>query len=382
MSINVSSKLPNIGTTIFTKMSSLSNKHGAINLSQGFPEFDCSEELKHLVNQAMVEGKNQYAPMQGNIDLRVALSEKMTESFGNAIDPDTDITICAGATQAIYTAISAVVQHDDEVIVFDPAYDCYEPAIKLNGGKTIHIELNPIDYSIPWNVVREKISSKTKLIIINSPNNPSGSVLTTEDLNVLNEICEEANCLVLSDEVYEHICFDETKHASVLGHEQLKKRSFAVFSFGKTFHITGWKLGYCVAPENLMTEFRKVHQFLVFSCNHPSQIGLAKYLKDPSTYRDLASFFEAKRDVFTEALSSSRFKVLPCKGTYFQLLDYSSITNEKDTDFAIRLTTEFKVASIPISVFYDSGRDNKVLRFCFAKNDDTLLKAASILCKI
>ena len=376
------SKLPEVGTTIFSVMSALANECGALNLSQGFPEFDCDPRLQELVARAIRDGKNQYAPMAGLPQLREVLADKMNEAYDAALHPDQHITITAGGTQAIYTAITAVVEPGDEVIVFDPAYDCYEPAVTLCGGKTIHVNLSFPEYSVPWEEVEECMNDRTKLIIINSPHNPSGALISENDIRRLEELCERYGTYVLSDEVYEHITFDGKPHLSVLGSERLRSRSFVVFSFGKTFHTTGWKMGYCVAPSELTTEFRKVHQFLVFSCNTPIQYALAEYMSAPDTYLGLPAFYQAKRDIFRAALESSRFEVLDCHGTYFQLLGYQSISEDRDVDLAKKLTREIGVASIPTSVFYADNTDHRVLRFCFAKEDQTLIKAAEILCQI
>lgn len=376
------SKIPVVQKSIFSVMSALSKEERAINLSQGFPEFDCSSALKEKVNFFIESGNNQYAPMSGMPSLRQSIAEKVANTLNTDLDPDLQITVTAGATQAIYTAITALVHKNDEVIVFDPAYDCYEPAITINGGIAKHIKLNFPDYGVPWDEVESVLNAKTKLIIINSPHNPSGATLSLEDLDQLSELCNKHNVFVLSDEVYEHMTFDGIKHLSVLSHEGLKDRSLATYSFGKTYHVTGWKLGYCAGSVELMKEFRKIHEYMVFSCNTPMQLAVAEHMKEAHYYQDLSSFFEEKRDHFLNLMSKSRFKALPCNGTYFQLMDYSAITDEKDTDFAIQLTKEYKVASIPCSVFYEDQTDNKVLRFCFAKNNDTLTKAAEILCKI
>ncbi|MDO6595580.1 methionine aminotransferase [Oceanihabitans sp. 2_MG-2023] len=376
------SKLPNVGTTIFTVMSALANQHGAINLSQGFPNFHSDPQLMDFVNQAMRSGYNQYAPMPGNLELTKAIANKFALLYNSSYHPETEITVTAGATQAIFTIISAFIKPEDEVIIFKPAYDCYQPAIELQGAKTISIQLNAPNYKIDWNTVKEQITSKTKMIIINTPHNPSGSVLAEADLLQLQELTKDTNIIVLSDEVYEHIIFDEEKHQSVCLFPALKARSFITASFGKTFHNTGWKMGYCCAPKELMAEFRKVHQFNVFSVNHPMQKGLADYLKEPNNYLELSSFFQEKRDLFLSCIKDSRFKYKPAKGTYFQVLDFSEITSEYDIDFAKRLTVENGLASIPLSVFNDNNKDDKVLRFCFAKTKDTLKQAAAILNKI
>ncbi|WP_282030387.1 methionine aminotransferase [Winogradskyella eximia] len=377
--MNFNSKLPNVGTTIFTIMSALANEHKAINLSQGFPNYPSSQKLNDLVTNAMNTGYNQYAPMAGNLDLRLAIAHKYELLYKSSYHPEKEITVTAGATQAIYTIISAFVRLNDEVIIFKPAYDCYEPAVEINGGKTVAIQLSAPNYGVNWDEVASKISPKTKMIIINSPHNPSGTIWSKEDMLQLQKITENTNIIVLSDEVYEHIVFDDAQHQSACLFSDLKQRSFITASFGKTFHNTGWKIGYCCAPEALMTEFRKVHQFNVFSVHHPSQKGIADYMQDAETYLGLNTFFQRKRDLFLNLISESRFKFQPSQGTYFQVLDYSEITDEYDVDFAKRLTKEFKIASIPLSVFNEKDKDDKVLRFCFAKTDETLLKAAEVL---
>lgn len=373
------SKLPNVTTSIFTVMSALANKHKAINLSQGFPNFKSDSTLLNLVSKAMTNGFNQYAPMSGNADLNKAISKKFELLYSSSYHPEKEITITAGATQAIFTAISAFVAKDDEVIIFKPAYDCYQPAIELFGGKTIAIQLKAPNYEVDWNDVRQKISSKTKMIIINTPHNPSGTLFSEQDMLTLQEITKDTNIIILSDEVYEHIIFDNEKHQSVCLFSDLKQRSLVVASFGKTFHNTGWKMGYCCAPKELMEEFRKVHQFNVFSVNHPMQKALAEYIETPNHYLQLPSFYQEKRDLFLSLIKESRFEFIPAKGTYFQSLNYAKITNEYDVDFAKKLTIEHKVASIPLSVFNENGLDEKMLRFCFAKTDETLKKAAEIL---
>ena len=380
--VHLKSKLPLVGTTIFTIMSALANEHKAINLSQGFPDFSCKDKLQDLVFKHIKAGHNQYAPMAGLPLLRELLAKKIESCYNHLLNPETEITITAGGTQGIYTAISAFVHKDDEVIVFEPAYDCYVPAILMAGGSPISVPLQFPNYSIDWNYVKKLITAKTKMIVINTPHNPSGKVLKKEDLIALEKITENTDILILSDEVYEHIVFDEVIHESVWRYEKLAKRSIAVYSFGKTYHVTGWKMGYCIAPEYLMKEFRKVHQFLVFSVNTPFQYSIAEYLQESEDYLELNKFYQEKRDFFTSALKESRFEVLPAKGTYFQLLSYKKISKELDTEFAIRLTKEHKIASVPLSVFYKSKEDNQVLRFCFAKGEDTLKKAAEILSKI
>jgi methionine aminotransferase len=378
----VSSKLPKVGTTIFTVMSALANEHKAINLSQGFPNFDVNPKLVSLVNQKMKNGFNQYAPMQGVLLLREVLCEKMEKLYGAKYHPDKEVNITSGGTQAIYSALTAVVREGDEVIVIEPAYDCYVPAIELNGGIPIYVQLKAPNHTIDWNDVKKVMSPHTKVIMINTPHNPMGSVMTSDDMRQLEKLVKGTNIIIISDEVYEHIIFDGQKHESVCKYPRLAERSFIVFSFGKTYHATGWKMGYCFAPENLMAEFRKVHQFIVFTSNTPIQHALADYLKECDDYNELAEFYQKKRDFFLKEIKGSRFKFVPASGSYFQLLDYSGITNEKDTDYAIRLTKENGVASIPTSVFYHKPIDNKLLRFCFAKTDDILKKAAEKLCKI
>ena len=375
----LSSKLPNIETSIFAVMSKLAFDNEAINLSQGYPDFPSSPELIDLVNRAMQEGYNQYAPMQGVYSLREVITDKIRSLHGHLYDPVSEITITAGATQAIYTAISACIQPGEEVIIFGPSYDSYEPSVRLNGGKVVEIELSYPDFDIDWQVVKESIGKKTRMLILNSPHNPTGKVFTKEDMLELEAILDGSDVMVLSDEVYEHIVFDGWEHQSISRFEGLINRSFVVASFGKTFHNTGWKMGYCAAPEPMMKEFQKVHQFNVFSVNHPIQKALAIYLKNASNYLDLGRFFQKKRDVFLNALKGSKFTFTPSQGTYFQLLNYSNISQESDRDLAERWTKEFKVASIPVSAFYLKRTDARILRFCFAKQDETLLKGASIL---
>jgi methionine aminotransferase len=373
------SKLPNIGTTIFSVMSALANKHNAINLSQGFPDFNSDQKLKDLVTKAMASGYNQYAPMPGNMELREAIAGKMDLLYNATYHPETEITITAGATQAIYTIISTFIRQNDEVIIFRPAYDCYEPAVEVNGGKTIAIQLEAPHYKIDWNKVNKHFSAKTKLIIINTPQNPSGSVFLEDDMLALQNLTKNTNCIVLSDEVYEHIIFDGLQHQSICKFPDLKSRSFITASFGKTFHNTGWKVGYCCAPKVLMDEFRKVHQFNVFSVNNPMQKAFADYLKAPDHYLELSQFYQEKRDLFLNLIAPSRFKSIPAKGTYFQVLDFSEISQENDVNFAKQLTIENGLAAIPLSVFNDKNKDDKVLRFCFAKTEETLKQAAQIL---
>ncbi|MFH6767669.1 methionine aminotransferase [Gaetbulibacter aquiaggeris] len=373
------SKLPQIGTNIFTVMGSFASQYKALNLSQGFPNFKSDQYLIDLVYKAMKDGYNQYAPMPGIIELREEIAKKFDRLYRSTYHPETEITITAGATQAISCIITAFVNHHDEVIIFKPAYDCYEPFVELNGGKTIAIQLEAPLYSINWELVKQKINSRTKMIIINTPQNPSGRIFSKNDMLKLQELTKGTNILVLSDEVYEHIIFDNEKHQSACLFPDLKSRSLVVASFGKTFHNTGWKTGYCCAPKELTEEFRKVHQFNVFCVNHPVQKGLAEYLKEPSHYLELSQFYQEKRDLFLNLIKPSRFKFTPSKGTYFQVLDYSEITKENDVAFAKRLVIEYGIAAIPLSVFNSNNLDNKVLRFCFAKTNDTLKEAAEIL---
>ncbi len=376
--MNLSSKLPRVGTTIFTVMSQLANEVGAVNLSQGFPDFDCDPVLKDLVTKYMGEAKNQYSPMPGLPALREAIATKIKKTRGALVHPD-DITVTAGGTQALYCAISSVVRAGDEVILIEPAYDSYKPVVELHGGNVRTYELSAPDFQVDWNSFSRLITHKTRLIIINNPHNPLGKTLSRDDLEALNKLVSGTDIMILSDEVYEHIVFDGKEHHSVLSHPELKERSFAVFSFGKTFHITGWKMGYCVAPEPMTREFRKVHQFNVFAVNTPAQFALAEYLKTESNYLGLPEFFQAKRDYLQEGLQGTRLKPISSEGSYFQLYDYSAIADEADTEFAKRMTREYGVAAIPVSVFYSSGKDEKVIRLCFAKKEETLGKAIKLL---
>ena len=380
--ISVNSKLPQVGTTIFTVMSALAHEVGAVNLSQGFPDYDTSPELIELVNQAMRKGNNQYAPMAGYMPLREEISKKTEKLYGAFYNPDTEITITAGGTQAIYTAIATVIHPNDEVIIFEPAFDCYVPAIRMAGGIVRTFELEPPDYKINWEMVKRLVNSRTKMIILNSPHNPTATILQPQDLEQLSAIVKSQDIIILSDEVYEHLVYDGQIHHSMARYPQLQQRSFIVASFGKPFHATGWKVGYCMAPAFLMNEFRKIHQFLVFCVNAPMQVGIAEYLKNEENYLSLKSFFQQKRDYFREGLKSSRFELLSCFGSYFQSVRYARISDEKDTELAIRLTKEIGVASIPVSAFYNTGTDHHVLRFCFAKRQETLDKAVDRLIKV
>jgi methionine aminotransferase len=380
--IPIISKLPQAVTTIFTVMSALANELGAINLSQGFPDYDTSPELIELVNQAMKNGHNQYAPMAGVMSLREEISRKTEKLYGAVYNPDTEITITAGGTQAIFTAITAVINPNDEVIIFEPAFDCYAPAIKLAGGIVKSLELEPPDYRIRWDMVKKLVSNRTKMIILNSPHNPTATILHHHDIEELSAIVKNQDILILSDEVYEHLIYDGETHHSMARYPELQQRSFVIASFGKPFHATGWKVGYCMAPAILMQEFRKVHQFLVFSVNAPMQVAISEYLRNEKNYLGLPDFFQKKRDYFRKGLKNSRFEILPCSGSYFQSVRYAAITDEKDADFVIRLTKETGVAAIPVSAFYSKGTDHHVLRFCFAKRQETLDKAVDRLIKV
>jgi len=376
------SKLPKVKTTIFTTMSKLALKHSAINLSQGFPDFDTPKKLIEEVSKAMKNGFNQYAPMAGIIELREAIALKMEKLYASSYCPESEITITSGATQAIYTVISTFIKPNDEVLLLKPAFDCYEPAIEINGGIPVFLQLEAPNYKIDWREFEKKITPKTKMILLNTPHNPTGTILKKEDFIELQRILKDTNILLLCDDVYEHILFDGETHQSVALFPELKKRTLIATSFGKTFHITGWKIGYCLGPKELMDEFRKVHQFNVFCVSHPFQIAIANYLKEEKHYLELSAFYQEKRGFFLEAIGQSKFKWTPSKGTYFQLLDYTNITQENDMDYALRLVKENGIASIPISPFNTKGTDPKVLRFCFAKKNETLEKAAEILCKI
>jgi len=377
------SKLPDIGTTIFTVMSRMAHDHGAINLSQGFPDFDCPDRLRELVAHYLNDQKNQYPPMTGIPVLRAAIAAKVKDLYGFNADMDHEITVTSGATEALFDAIHASVSVGDEVIVFDPAYDSYDPAITLAGAKAIHIALQLPHFSIDWNLVQEALSPRTRMIIINTPHNPSGAILGKDDIDMLAQITRNTDILVLSDEVYEHMVFDGAQHESVLRHEELRQRSFAVFSFGKTYHATGWKLAYCVAPAAMTTEFRKVHQFVTFTSPSFIQYAIADFMQEcPEHAIDLPVFYQEKRDTFSRLLEPSRFQFTPSSGTYFQLVDYSAISSMKDTEFANYLTQEKGVAAIPLSPFYQQAPDATLLRFCFCKDESTLKAAADILCTL
>lgn len=376
------SKLPNAATTIFTVMSAYAREHDAINLSQGFPDFSPDRLLQEAVEKAIKNGHNQYAPMAGLMSLREAIAVKMQNLYGAQIEPESEITITAGGTQALFTAIAALVGENDEVIIFSPAYDSYAPAVELAGGKAINYNMEAPDFAINWRQVQKVITQRTRMIVINTPHNPTGTVLTEKDMKELQKLTKDTDIIILSDEVYEHIVFDGASHHSVLRYPALAERSMVVGSFGKTYHATGWKVGYCIAPRELTAEFRKVHQFNVFSVNTPMQHAYAEILAYPQLYQQLGAFYQEKRDFFRNAIKGSKFELLDCKGTYFQLASFKKISEEKDTDFVIWLTREWKVAAIPISVFYHRHLDEKIIRFCFAKENETLEKAAEKLCKI
>jgi len=376
------SKLPDVKTTIFTTVGNLAREHDAIDLSQGFPNFETDEKLKSLVTKAMHEGHNQYAPMQGYYGLRERISEKIESLHNRKYHPADEITVTVGATEAIFTAITAFIGQGDEVLVIKPAYDCYEPAIIVNGGKPVYLQLDAPDYRIDWTKFQGIITEKTKMVILNTPHNPSGTILSKSDMEELESILKPTNIILVSDEVYEHIIFDGHTHESASRFPDLAQRSFVCASFGKTFHVTGWKIGYCVAPAILMAEFRKVHQFAVFCVDHPVQRALADYLKNPFHYLDLNDFYQKKRDFFLNGIKSSKFKFNPSQGTYFQLLDYSLISMDRDEAIGKRLITEKGLASIPISSFNVNSRNDYMLRFCFAKKEETLEKAVDILCRL
>ena len=376
------SKLPDVGTTIFTVMSVLAARHNAVNLGQGFPDYEMPEELAELVTKAMSDGFNQYVHMNGYIPLREAIAEKVERLYRATVNPETQITVTPGGTYAIYTAITAVLRPGDEVIVFEPGYDSYIPNVVINGGIPVLIDLKFPDYRVDWEKVKQKITPRTRLIILNSPHNPTGAVLSKEDMIELQSIVRNTGIFIVSDEVYEHLIFDGIAHESVLKYPELMQRSFVCFSFGKVYHCTGWKLGYCISAPEWMQEFRKVHQFNCFSCHTPSQVALSAYIRQPETYETLPAFMQQKRDVFQTYMKGTRFTPLPSHGSYFQLYLYDRISDEGDKEFAIRITEEFGVASIPVSVFYNRGTDHKVIRFCFAKKESTLAAAAERLAKV
>ena len=377
--IQFPSKQPHVQTTIFTKMSQMALDEGALNLSQGFPSFDCSDELQELV-RFYSKGHNQYAPMAGIPALRQSIAEKTASFYGVDVNPNTEITVVSGATEALFAAVHCCVSPGDEVIMFDPSYDAYDPMVRLAGGMPVHIALSAQEgFQIDWSVLAQKINPKTRAIMVNSPHNPTGAVWSQADLDALADIIKGTQILLISDEVYEHIVFDGKSHASVLLHPELRKRSFVCGSFGKTYHITGWKMGYCLAPPYLTAEFRKLHQWVTFSTVTPLQHALADFIKIPKHYLELSDFYQKKRDLFVKFFQNTRWKILPSQGSFFQCLDYSAISDEADVDLADRLTREIKVASIPISVFYETAPSDKILRFCFAKSDEMLTEAAQRL---
>ncbi len=378
----IQSKLPQVGTTIFTVMSQLAAEHQAINLSQGFPDFDCAPELRALVTKYFNAGVNQYPPMAGIPALREAVAEKIETLYGARYDVDREVTIVPGATYAIYTAVAALIRPGDEVILLEPAYDSYAPAVEVHGGVPVYVQMRYPDYSIDWQAVEAAITPRTRAMILNTPNNPTATVMSAEDLRLLEGILKKTDIVVISDEVYEHIVFDGHQHQSVTRFPGLAERSFFVSSFGKTYHVTGWKMGYVAAPRELMTEFRKVHQYNAFVTNSPLQYVFAEYMKNKDAYLQLSAFYQQKRDFFLDGVKQSRFKPLPSRGTFFQNLSYETISDEKDTDLAIRLTKEHGIAAIPVSVFYRQPPTHRVLRFCFAKSEATLAKGAAILCKL
>jgi methionine aminotransferase len=378
----IASKLPRVGTTIFTIMSQLAAEHNAINLSQGFPDFDCAPQLRALLVKYLNSGLNQYPPMAGVAALREAVAEKAQALYGVQYDAEHEVTIVPGATYGIFTAVATLIRPGDEVILFEPAYDSYAPSVEVAGGRPVYVQLRFPDYSIDWQEVQNAITPRTRMILINTPNNPTATVCSAEDLRMLEGMLKNTDIVLVSDEVYEHIVFDGHRHQSVARFPGLAERSFVVSSFGKTYHVTGWKTGYVLAPRDLTAEFRKVHQFNAFVTNSPVQYALAEYMKDKDAYLSLAAFYQKKRDFFIEAIKASRFEPLPSRGTFFQNLRYDAVSDEKDTALAVRLTTEYGVASIPVSVFYREPPAHKVLRFCFAKSEETLARGAEILCRI
>ncbi len=377
--ISITSRLPDIGTTIFDVMTKMANENGAINLSQGFPDFEIDPKLVELVNQFMIKGMNQYATMPGVAPLRQILADVILKSYNRQVSWETDITITSGATEGIFACISAFISPGDEVIIFDPAYDSYDPAIRLNGGIPVPVNLTFPGFSIDWDLVKRKITNKTRMIMINTPHNPTGSVLKRSDLEELERVALKHNLIVLSDEVYDRLMYDGLEHQSILTMPGLASQSLAVFSFGKTFHATGWKMGYVIAPEHLSREVRKTHQFIVYSVNTPIQYAFAEYLKTPEHYMNLGSFYQEKRDFFLSTMAGSSFEPLKTEGSYFQLFSYRNISAKSDIEMAEEMTKRHKVACIPVSVFYKDKTDNRLLRFCFAKKRETLERAAGIL---
>ena len=381
--MHIESKLPKVGTTIFTVMSQLAVQHKAVNLGQGFPDFDGPQALRDALARAMNEHKNQYAPMTGIPALRQQIGLKTEILYGARVNVDTEITVTSGATEALFAAVACVVRAGEEVIVLDPCYDSYEPAIELAGGRAVHVPLRLPDFAVDWQRVKDAITPKTRMIMINSPHNPTGAVLSVVDLDALADIVRDTNIFVLSDEVYEHIVFDGAPHQSVLRHAELAARSFVVSSFGKTYHCTGWKIGYCIAPPALSAEFRKVHQYLTFSTFTPAQWAFADILQtDPQHYLDLPAFYQAKRDLFRDLIADSKFTLLPVRGAYFQVVDYSAISDRDDLNFCEWLIHHAGVAAIPVSAFYESPPATRLVRLCFAKSEETLRAAAQRLCRL
>ena len=379
MHITIQSKLPDVGTSIFTVMSALATQTKAINLGQGFPDFPMSEQLTSLVDEAMRSGHNQYSPMEGWFPLREAICEKISYLYQSNVNPHSQVTITPGGTYAIYTALTTILQPGDEVILFEPAYDSYIPNVRINGAIPVRVDLKFPGYKIDWDVVRSKVNARTRAIMINSPHNPTGSVLDEDDIRQLQSIVDRTNIIVLSDEVYEHLIYDGLSHQSMLRYPELAARSFTCFSFGKVYHCTGWKLGYCIASPELTKEFRKVHQFNCFSCHTPSQVALAKFISQKASYLGLSSFMQGKRDYFQHLMAQTRFTPLPSHGSYFQCYQYNQISDEGDKELCIRMTKEIGVAAIPVSAFYEAGTDNKVVRFCFSKKNETLEQAVERL---
>ncbi len=378
----IRSKLPNVGTSIFAVMTEAANKHHALNLSQGFPDFNPPAKLIELVTKNMKAGYNQYAPMPGVMILREKIAEKTEQLYGHTYNPETEITITSGATEAIFTSITAFIQEGDEVIIFEPAYDSYAPVIKANGGSPVYVALKLPEYKIDWDELNKIVNARTRMIIINTPHNPSGSILSAEGIEKLSKLVAGTKIMILADEVYEHIIFDDAEHQSIVRYPDLRERSIVISSFGKTYHATGWKMGYTLAPENITKEIRKIHQFNVFAVNTPMQYAIAEFLDDKDAYLQLGAFYQNLRDEFLKQLEGTKFTYTPAQGTYFQMLNYSAISDEKDMDFAMRLIKDFGIASVPVSAFYHDAFDAKVLRFCFAKSPDTLKKAGEILHKV
>jgi len=380
--VAVSSKLPDIGVSIFSVMTRLANEHQAINLSQGFPDFDCDPALVEAVARAMREGHNQYAPMPGVLALREGIAAKVEQLYGPRYDPVTEVIVTSGATAGLYATLTALVQPGDEVLLFEPCYDSYVPVIRLSGGVPVFVSLRYPDYTVNWDEVRRAITPKTRLILVNTPHNPTGMMWSADDLQQLQSIVDGTDILLIGDEVYEHIIFDGRRHESLLRYDSLRSRSIVISSFGKTWHTTGWKVGYCVGPQALMAEVTRVHQFVTFTVHTPSQMAFAEFVREDPGAKELAGFYQKKRDLFLQLTAGSRFKPLPCGGTYFQLMDYSAISSETDKEIANRLIVEHGVASIPVSAFLYKDTGGPVLRFCFAKRDETLTAAAERLVKI